>query len=96
MCLKEVFEERVARFESIVLNPNHQNVITATGDGPAGSVSEAHMKVMAMSDLVFLSADISLAKGKTESWEVSPEKNLYTLQASGKSGQIRLKVDQKP
>ena len=55
-----------------------------------------HMLMNEDIDLVVLSVDTSLAKDKTESWEISPEKNPYTLQVSGKSGQIRLKVDQKP
>jgi hypothetical protein len=96
---KDISKELVikgAEFESIFLNQDRRIVITATGEDPDGAVSEAEMQVMAMPDVVILSVKISLEKGQTQSWEVLPEKNPCNLSVSGKSGQTRLRIDQKP
>jgi len=60
-----------------------------------GIVFNAFIQVMAMPDMVFLSVDSYLKKGETRSWKVQPQKNHHNLKVSGKSAQIRLRVEQK-
>ena len=78
----------------ISLDPDRYIVITATGNSPGGSVSSAHMKVLDKGNNEIIAEKITLKKGEIRTWEVTSDKEPWTLSLSGEKGLIKFKVDQ--
>jgi len=78
----------------ISLDPDRHIVITATGNSLGGSVSSAHMKVLNKGNNEIIAEKITLKKGEIRTWEVTSNKEPWTLSLSGEKGLIKFKVDQ--
>jgi len=78
----------------ISLEPDRHIVITATGNSPGGSVSSAYMKVLDKGNNEIIAEKITLKNGEIRTWEVTPDKEPWTLSLSGEKGLIKFKVDQ--
>jgi len=78
----------------ISLDPDRHIVITATGNSPGGSVSSAYMKVLDKGNNEIIAEKITLKNGEIRTWEVTPDKEPWTLSLSGEKGLIKFKVDQ--
>ena len=78
----------------ISLKPDRHIIITATGNSLGGSVSSAYMKVLDKGNNEIIAEKITLQNGEIRIWEVTSDKEPWSLSLSGEKGLIKFKVDQ--